>query len=62
MNSISPLAILLLGIAIGACLPILVTSLRAWRRHRWFKPTLLHLDEVPSQRRAPAAAPTDLQP
>lgn len=62
MNSIPPLAILIFGIALGACLPILVTSTRAWLRGRWFKPTLLRLDDVPSNRRRRSAPLTDVQP
>lgn len=65
MNGMPPLAILLFGIALGACLPILVTTLRArfrtWLGHRWFKPTMLRLDEVPSRRRQRSTPPTDAQ-
>ena len=69
MNAISPLAILLFGIALGACLPILVTTLHAWLRQRRFKPTLLRLDDVPPSRHRPeqpaslqAVPPIDGQP
>ena len=47
MNAISPLAILLFGIAIGVCLPSLLTFLRQWLRHLRFRPTLLKLDPAP---------------
>ncbi len=62
MNTISPLAILLFGIALGACLPILVTTLHAWLRHKRFKPTLLRLDDTPARRVPPSAPPGDGQP
>ena len=47
MNVISPLAILLFGIALGACLPSLLGLLRTWLRRLRFKPTLLRLDPAP---------------
>lgn len=47
MNGLSPIAILLFGIALGACLPVGIKALRAWLRRKWFKPTLLHLDPPP---------------
>ena len=66
MNAISPLTILLFGIALGACLPMLVATLRAWLPmrllKRWFRPTMLQLDDVPSRRRRQPAPPTDVQP
>lgn len=70
MNAIPALAILLFGIALGACLPILVTTMHAWLRQRQFRPTLLQLDDMPSRRLPPssqsdspqAAPPADRQP
>lgn len=66
MNAISPLVILLFGIALGACLPTLVKRLRPWLRprlrNRWFRPTMLRLDDVPSRRRSQPAPPADVQP
>ncbi|MBC7414796.1 MAG: hypothetical protein H7327_07680 [Herminiimonas sp.] len=44
MTAISPLAILLFGVAIGACLPALIRTLRRWYRRVLFRPTLLKLD------------------
>lgn len=61
MNAIPPLAILLFGIALGACLPILVTTLHAWLRQRRFRPTLLRLDDVPS-RGLPQSSPPQAAP
>ena len=60
MNAISPLATLLFGLAIGACLPSLLALLRRWMRRLHFKPTLLKLDPAPpGQRSAAADAPQD---
>ena len=47
MSAISPWVILVFGIALGACLPILLQALRELLRKQWFKPTLLHLDPLP---------------
>ena len=63
MNSIPPLGILLFGIALGACLPLLVSTLRGpvrgwlrrWLGIRWFGAPLLRLDEVPSRQSRPSA-------
>lgn len=70
MSSIPPLAILLFGIALGACLPLLVTALhgrmRSWMRtrpgSRWFGPPMLRLDDVPSRQGRPSLPPGDAQP
>lgn len=75
MNAISPLAILLFGIAIGACLPGLMAHARRWYRRMTFKPRLLRLDPAsgtvasarPAGPRHPlqggaARAPDDRQP
>ena len=69
MNSIPPLAILLFGIALGACLPLLVSTLRgpvrSWLRRRlgsrWFGAPLLRLDEVPSRQNRPSAPADERQ-
>ena len=56
MGAISPLAILLFGIALGVCLPVLIIALRK-RYRRWsFRPTLLHLDPPPPMP-SPAVSP-----
>ena len=49
MNGLSPIAILLFGIALGACLPLTISALRVWLRRKWFRPRLLHLDAPPPQ-------------
>ena len=60
MNAISPLAILLFGLALGACLPSLFGMLVRWVRRIRFKPTLLKLDPAPSgERHRPADATRD---
>ena len=60
MNAISPLAILLFGLALGACLPSLSGMLLRWVRRMRFKPTLLKLDPAPPRERcAPSDATRD---
>ena len=55
MNAISPLAILLFGIALGACLPSLFGTVLRWVRRMRFKPTLLKLDPAPPRGRQTAS-------
>ena len=60
MSAISPLAILLFGIALGACLPSLFGLLRMRLRRLYFKPMLLRLDPAPPRERgATPDAPQD---
>ena len=47
MNGFSPWALLLFGIAFGACLPAAIGALTIHLRRRFFRPTLLHLDPLP---------------
>lgn len=58
MNALSPWAILLFGIALGVCLPVVLRAAHRRLRRTFFRPTLLHLDPPPaSRRKAPGAGP-----
>jgi hypothetical protein len=62
VNAFSPWSVLLFGIAFGACLPVAVAALYGRLRRIMFKPTLLHLDPLPSARRAQGTGSGESRP